>query len=130
MIYVVCNVLTGELLGVSEEFIEVSGAPLQGMSFDRGLPDFSREEWNRGLRAFVLKTHRVVSKLEFLDKFTQAERISIKQARGVSPALDDYLYLLELAQEVNLDSNNTRSGVNMLEQAGLLGVGRAAEILA
>ena len=72
---------------------------------------------------------RVLTKLEFLELFTPAERIAIRAARGQSPALDDYLYLLELAQEVNLDSPNTQGGVTMLEQAGILAVGRAEVIL-
>lgn len=72
---------------------------------------------------------RVLSKLEFLELFTSAERISIRTARGQSASLDDYLYLLELAEEVNLDSANTQGGVMMLEQAGILAAGRAAEIL-
>ena len=72
---------------------------------------------------------RILSKLEFLELFTSAERISIRTARGQGASLDDYLYLLELAEEVNLDSANTQGGVMMLEQAGILAAGRAAEIL-
>lgn len=72
---------------------------------------------------------RILSKLEFLELFNQTERITIRQARNVSPALDDYLYLLELAHEVNLDSADTQTGVNMLEQAGIIEAGRAGEIL-
>ncbi len=72
---------------------------------------------------------RILTKLEFLQLFTQTERIAIKQAAGVSPQLDDYLYLLELADEVNLDSANTQTGVNTLGLAGILAAGRAGEIL-
>lgn len=72
---------------------------------------------------------RVLSKLEFLGLLTSTERIAVRQARGASPALDDYLYLLELAEDVNLDSANTQDGVQMLELAGIIAAGRATEIL-
>ena len=72
---------------------------------------------------------RILTKLEFLRLFTQPERIAIKQASGASPQLDDYLYLLEFADDVNLDSADTQTGVNTLELAGILAAGRAAEVL-
>jgi hypothetical protein len=72
---------------------------------------------------------RILSRLEFLELFTAEERIAVRQARGSSAALDDYLYLMELADEVNLDSPKTQGGVMMLEQAGILASGRAQEIL-
>jgi hypothetical protein len=72
---------------------------------------------------------RILSKLEFLELFTAEERIAIRQARGSSAALDDYLYLMELAQDVDLDNPKTQNGLIMLEQAGILASGRAQEIL-
>jgi hypothetical protein len=72
---------------------------------------------------------RTLSKLEFLELFTADERIAVRQARGSSAALDDYLYLMELANEVDLDNPKTQGGLMMLEQAGILASGRAQEIL-
>lgn len=72
---------------------------------------------------------RILSKLEFLELFTPTERKAIKTARGVSEDLDDYLYLFELAEEVNLDNASTQGGVALLEAGGLIGAGRAAEVL-
>ena len=72
---------------------------------------------------------RILSKLEFLELFTPTERKAIKTARKVSEDLDDYLYLFELAEEVNLDSASTQGGVALLEAGGLIGAGRAAEVL-
>lgn len=72
---------------------------------------------------------RILSKLEFLELFTPTERKAIKTARNVSEDLDDYLYLFELAEEVNLDSASTQGGVALLEAGGLIGAGRAAEVL-
>lgn len=72
---------------------------------------------------------RILTKLEFLELFTRTERKDIRRIRNASEDLDDYLYLLEMAQEVNLDSANTQAGVAMLEQAGIIAAGRGAEIL-
>ena len=38
--------------------------------------------------------------------------------------------LMELAQEINLDDPDTVAAVQMIEQAGLIAAGRAAEVLA
>lgn len=73
---------------------------------------------------------RRVSKVEYLRRFTSDERIAIRQAATVSPVLDDYLEMLKLAEEINLDDADTMAAVNMLEHGGLLSAGRAAEILA
>lgn len=77
---------------------------------------------------------REVSGVSYLRRFTQLERIAIREAAKTSAVLDDYLRLLDItiAQGgiVNLDDVDTVTAVNMLEQAGLIAAGRAAEILA
>lgn len=72
---------------------------------------------------------RQLTKLEYLRRFTQEERIGIRTAASQSPVLDDYLRLLELAEFINLDDSDTVGAVLMLEGAGLLAAGRAEEIL-
>lgn len=76
---------------------------------------------------------RVLTRLEFLCLMTAQERIAIKQfALGTTPyalAVADYMMLLELAEEVNLDNVDMQQGVPMLEQLTLLAPGRAEEIL-
>lgn len=73
---------------------------------------------------------RIVTKLEYLRRFTTAERVAIRSAASVNPVLDDYLKLMELAQEINLDDPDTIAAVGMLEQSGLIAAGRAIEVLA
>lgn len=77
-----------------------------------------------------ISVNRTITKLVYTQRFTQAERIGIRSAAAVSPVVQDYIELLVLAQDVNLDHPETISGVNALEAAGLLAPGRAAEILA
>jgi len=71
----------------------------------------------------------VFSKLAYLRRFTQEERIAIRAAATQSPALADYLALLELAEEIDTGDADTIAAVHMLEQLGLLAAGRALEIL-
>ncbi len=69
------------------------------------------------------------TKLEYLRRFTQAERIAIRGAAKVVPELEDYLQLMELATEVRSDDPDIASALAMLEGSGLIGAGRAGEIL-
>jgi len=70
------------------------------------------------------------TKLEYLRRFTQTERIAIREAAKVSPELEDYMQLLELATEVRSDDPDIAAALGMLEAVGLIGPGRAAEIIA
>lgn len=72
---------------------------------------------------------RVWSRLEFLRRFTQAERISIREASKVSAVLEDYLKILDITTEVRSDDPDTIASLHMLEQAGLIAAGRVTEIL-
>ena len=71
----------------------------------------------------------LLTKLQYLRRFTQLERITIRTAAAQSPALADYLHMLELAEEINLADPDTVAAVQMLEGAGLIAQGRTAEIL-
>ena len=72
---------------------------------------------------------RTITKLEYLRRFTTDERVAIRAAAAANPVLDDYLKLMELAQEINTGDPDTIAAVTMLEQAGLIATGRAQEIL-
>lgn len=69
-----------------------------------------------------------LTKLQFLRRFTTAERIAIRSS--TNPVIVDFMQLLDLAQDVRLDDPDTVAGVNYLETLTLIGEGRAAEILA
>lgn len=72
---------------------------------------------------------RVLSKLAYLRRFSQQERINIRDAAAASPELFDYLEMLTLAEEINLDDPDTIGAVTLLELGGLIAPGRASEIL-
>lgn len=71
-----------------------------------------------------------ITKLAFLNRMTADERIAIRAAAAQSPAIHDYMAMLDAAQDVDLTDPRTIGGVQALEAAGLIGEGRAAVILA
>lgn len=103
-----------------------------GADFAVEWPDYPFAEFNHILQKPVeaAPVERIVTKLEYLRRFTMEERITIRQAATQSPVLSDYLAMLELAQDINLDDADTIGAVSMLEAAELIAPGRAAEILA
>ncbi len=72
----------------------------------------------------------IITKLSFLNRFTTTETATILAASDSVPAIRVYLFKLQLAESLDLCDAETIAGVNALEAAGLLAIGRAAEILA
>jgi hypothetical protein len=70
-----------------------------------------------------------LNKIDFLRLFTQAERIAIRQAATDYPAIADYQAMLDATDKPRLSDPDMQMGVPLLELGGLLGVGRAAQIL-
>ena len=71
-----------------------------------------------------------LNKIDFLRLFLQGERIAIREAAKVNPIIADYQDMLDAAGVVLLTDSDIVAGVPLLEQAGLLGAGRAVKILA
>lgn len=67
--------------------------------------------------------------LEFLNRFTAAERASIRSAAISDSNLADFLMLLECAVEVVNTNPATTAGMDYLVAQGLLTRARADEIL-
>lgn len=72
---------------------------------------------------------RHITGYAFKMRMTAAERIAIRTAAAASPAVADFMDLADSAQYIDLDLSTTRDGVEALEAAALIGVGRAAVIL-
>ena len=71
-----------------------------------------------------------MDKIDFLRLFTNAELAGLLQAAKVSGAVEVYQYKLAQAEIVRLSDPDIQSGIPALEASGLLGPGRAAQILA
>lgn len=109
------------------EVLRYSAAQAQEVNgFD--LVDYDHTEWTPDALVAV-PVIRTLTKLEYLRRFTTDERVAIRAAAAANPVLDDYLKLMELAQDINTGDPDTIAAVTMLEQAGLIAAGRAQEIL-
>jgi len=73
----------------------------------------------------------IITRLQFMRRMTDEERKAIRAARdsGQSQDLLDFWELLQLATSINLNDADIQSGVQMLEQSGLISAGRATEVL-
>jgi hypothetical protein len=70
-----------------------------------------------------------ISKLDYMDRFTNAELAGIYTAAKQSIQVEVWLEKFKLATHIDLDDPRTISGVHSLEAAGLIGQGRAEDIL-
>lgn len=120
--------LGNALVGVSDQPLPET----EGLIYEiiEGLGDISALEWNPILTQFQPKRQRLLSRKEFLQRLSLSEYAAIKAAAAQSAAVDYYWQMFMLVGNVDLDSNDTVTGMNLLEQSGMLGEGRAAEILA
>lgn len=97
------------------------------------------KRWNSNAQAFEAEpqpappTERNVSRKAFLSRFTDAEAIDIDMASigatREAATVRRYLSKVNAAQHIDLADNETRTGVQALEAAGLLQPGRALVIL-
>ena len=125
MIYVVTRKTDGAVV-----YRYSADAPIEWSSMEFATHDHTEAVEIAPDDVIVGQSSRILTKLEYLRRFTQEERIVIRQAATQSPVLDDYLSLLELAEEVSLGDADTVAAVRLLEAAGLIAAGRVAEILA
>ena len=105
-------------------------------SFDA---DLIGQRWNPDAQAFepapppAEPTERNVSRKAFLSRFTDAEAIDIDLASigatREAATVRRYLSKVNAAQHIDLADDETRTGVQALEAAGLLQPGRALAIL-
>lgn len=70
-----------------------------------------------------------LTKLEYMNRFTDTELAGIYTAAKVSIDVEVWLEKFKLATEIDLTDERTIAGLRTLEAAGLLVEGRAAEIL-
>ncbi len=71
-----------------------------------------------------------ISRVEFLNRFTDTEMQAFIAASKTTPALEAYFLKLQNAEGVMLTDPVTMGGVQALELMGIIGAGRAVTILA
>lgn len=90
-------------------------------SYVRGL-----SYWDAELKGFYDAV--TITPLQFQRRFTVEERIAIRASSD--PLVIDWLELSKIAQGITLGDPDVIAGAAYLEQQGLIGPGRAAQILA
>lgn len=71
----------------------------------------------------------VLTKREFLSRITPEEYAAIKAATQTNSYVDYFWQMFTLSEFIDIKYIDTVNGVNMLEQFGVIGAGRASEIL-
>lgn len=123
--WIVTNRITGETL---HAYTASAPYPWDGMEFDTCN------------HAAVIEVNpistRKISKLSFMNRLTDIELAGIYSAAKVSTAVEVWLAKFHATSvepdgtSIDLDDPRTIAGMHALEAAGLIGAGRAAEVLA
>lgn len=127
MTYYVIYKNDGTLIGVTNQDASQLGLPDTGyVSFEGNAPDLNKVEWDAENLTFV-STVTPLTRLEFLNRFTTAERIAIRASND--PIVIDIMALLDAASFVDVTDQNTMMGVGYLAMSGIISNSRVAEIL-
>lgn len=78
----------------------------------------------------VIEPKTTLTKLEYMNRFTDTELTGIYTAAKSVVEIEIWLEKFKVTTEVDLTDPRTVSGVQALEDAGLIAAGRAQEILA
>ena len=80
--------------------------------------------------AVAVAVPRLLTHEQFIQRFTEAEWQAMTEAARANAAMDAWMLRFSMATVINLDDLSTKAGVQALELAGLLAMGRAAQVLA
>lgn len=69
-----------------------------------------------------------ITRIQYIRRFTSDERQAIDAAAQVNAAVKEFMNMLSWAEDVDVGSPEVQYSLQMFEQAGLIGVGRAAII--
>ena len=84
--------------------------------------------WNTSTREYDPRPEvRIIDKLDFMELFTSTELESI--VTSTNAKVQVFVKKLEMAASVDLRSERMATAVNGMETLGLIGPGRAAEVL-
>lgn len=91
----------------------------------------SLESWDNNNQVFVSQITSVnaITKYQFLERFNMEERLSIRAAAKVDPIIDDFMAMLDISQEVQLNNPLVLQGLQYLVLVGKLESGRINQIL-
>lgn len=94
--------------------------------FDGKMPDLNSSVWDSELEEFI-KTPGLLSKLDFLNRFTLEERLAIRASADT--IVFDIMKLLEAAEFIDITNHSTVQSVQYLALVGLIAEARISEVL-
>lgn len=119
---------SGRLHSVASSIADHDDAIYDLMEVPEEWPETMR--WDEAARGFVAFTPaHVYTPLQFLRRFTTGERQQLRALAQTDPAIDDWMYLLDRAQEVSSDDPDVTAALNYLVMLDVLTAERVAEIL-
>lgn len=117
----------GLLVGVTKENpyqFELDGVSIH--EFEDDIPDLNSSTWNSETEEFE-QSSGILSRREFLMRFTLLERISIRAS--TDPVVLDIMNMLDLATFVDLNDASTQQSVGYLASVGMISPARMQEII-
>lgn len=127
--YAVYKTETGQLVSTGTVAPDVEALSAKGLS----VSTYEQTEmlWNTETRAFDITPPAPkmppISRLEFMQRFTQPERTAIRKSDN--DIVIDFYDLTKRATEIDLTASDVVDGLAYLESIGVLKAGRVAEIL-
>ena len=129
--YAVYESATGRLVSTASDPSLIANPLPSGLGVKEVPEPGARAAWDEQALVFVeAQMPRVMTRLEFLRRFTSSERIATRAAAVGNPAIADMLALQDAAGYIDLDDPDTQAGVAYLESLGIITAGRAAQVLA
>lgn len=120
------NILTGETSDCPQEPVFVGGIWECGAF---RITDVDGTSYEAIPPAVVVELKTTLTKLEYMNRFTDTELAGIYTAAKSAIQVEVWLEKFKLATDISLTDQRTVEGLQALEAAGLLAVGRASEIL-
>lgn len=123
------HVLTKDykLVGVANtaDWVSLPGVSIK--TFDGEIPDLNKVVWNEETLEFDRIT-APLTKLEFMSRFTTAERLAISASSDA--IVKDAMSLLQLAEFIDVNDQRTVMTIGYLAQQGYITSDRVTQILA
>jgi len=126
--YVVFHPYFGDLQGISTMSPSNVNEGYVVEEFEGDLPK-NLDLWDKVEKKFQKPSAITVTKLQFISKFTMAERIILRTEAETDPILADIFKQLELAEEIDLRNQDTINSVYYIASKGYINSTRVNEIL-
>jgi len=127
--YIKAKLPEGELIQVSMESLVAGEGEIVKVRQGE-IPDLTRYEWHPGSLAFI-ESHAgsILSRLAFMRRFTDKELEDLYSLEPTQIKIKVWLEKYKAATDIDLTDPDIVSGVHGLEAMGIIGAGRAAEVL-